>query len=147
MKLAAAAGRASLWAEGRRERGGAGWGVGGHKWKQNVLELKSQWLEDQEASRRASGDPGPAGPLSFCGASCSHSTCLSSRGAAEGIRPAPGQPGAGGGENCGVEADIRARGRSHARHSPLKSPPPFFLLIPVSIFPNVSLIYNSGSDT
>lgn len=30
--------------------------LGGHEWKQNVLEPKSQWMEDQEASR-----PGPWG--------------------------------------------------------------------------------------
>lgn len=41
---------------GRRERV-----LWGHEGKQNVLELKSQWLEGQEASRLASGDPETAG--------------------------------------------------------------------------------------
>lgn len=37
---------------------------GAHKWKQNILELKSQWLEDQEAGGLAPRDPGTARPLS-----------------------------------------------------------------------------------
>lgn len=38
--------------------------LGGHEWKQNVLELKSQWLEDEEASGLAPRGPGTARPLS-----------------------------------------------------------------------------------
>lgn len=37
---------------------------GGHECKQNILELKSQWLEGQEAGGLAPRDPGTARPLS-----------------------------------------------------------------------------------
>lgn len=32
-----------------------------HEWKQDILGPKSQWLEDQEASRLAPGDSGVMG--------------------------------------------------------------------------------------
>lgn len=53
----------------------------GHEGQENILELRSQWLEGQKASRRPPGTWGVAGlgrASSSCGTICSHSTCLSS---------------------------------------------------------------------
>lgn len=57
---------AGLWEGGR----GA---LGAHEWKQNVLELKSQCLGDQEVSSRPWG-PWDSRTSFLCGTACSHST-------------------------------------------------------------------------
>lgn len=69
--MAAAAGQL---ASGRKR---GAWG-GEHKWKQNILELKSQWLEDQEAGGAGSQGPWGSQDSFLYGAICSHSTCSSS---------------------------------------------------------------------
>lgn len=71
--MARAAGQPGLWEEGRGT-------LRDHEWKQNILELKSQWLEDQEASGPAPRDPGDNLASFLCGTICSCSTCFSSWG-------------------------------------------------------------------
>lgn len=49
-----------------------------HEWKQNILELKSQWLEVEEARGLAPRDPWDNLASFLYGTICSHSTCFSS---------------------------------------------------------------------
>lgn len=109
--------------------------LGGHKWKQNVLELKSQWLEDQEAGGAGSQGPWGRQDSFLCGAICSRSTCSSSW----------GPPKESGQLTVSLELKVKTmgwrqtlmQGARGSRASPpdpasLKTALPFFLFFPVN---------------
>lgn len=112
-----------------------------HKWKQNILELKSQWLEDQEASGPAPRDPWDNLASFLYGTICSCSTCFSSWG----MLKVPGQLAVSLGlrvKTAGPEADPHPSGQGCVP-IPLCSSPA--LSGEHSVFPTASLVPSSVS--